>query len=120
MGKKGTTIDPAGTSGTTQKLANIWGGGRVGRFDGQSGCSATGANHYLHEQRVFEVTYTDCRGNATVYIYDLQGNELNRTFNGKKTASNQWDGAYSQKCTNARGYSTATMYGTNYQARKAT
>ncbi|UBB15313.1 RHS repeat domain-containing protein [Comamonas odontotermitis] len=61
LGKKGTTIDPAGTSGTTQKLANIWGGGRVGRFDGGSGgtggCSATGANHYLREQRVFEVTY---------------------------------------------------------------
>jgi hypothetical protein len=73
--QKGTTIDPAGTSGTTQKLANICGSGRVGRFDGQSGCSATGANHYLREQRVFEVTYTDCRGNATVYIYDLQGNE---------------------------------------------
>ncbi len=120
LGKKGTTIDPAGTSGTTQKLANIWGGGRVGRFDGQSGCSATGANHYLREQRVFEVTYTDCRGNATVYIYDLQGNELNRTFNGKKTASNQWDGAYSQKYTNARGYSTTTTYDTNYQPLQIT
>ncbi|MEG2466818.1 MAG: RHS repeat-associated core domain-containing protein [Comamonas sp.] len=115
LGKKGATIDPAGTSGSTQKLSNIWGGGRVGKFDGPSGCSATGATHYLREQRLFEVTYTDCRGNATVYIFDLQGNELNRTLNGKKTASNQWDGAYSQKYTDVRGYNTTTTYDTNYQ-----
>ncbi len=120
LGKKGVTIDPTGTSGTTQKLANLWGGGRVGQFDGQSGCASTGANNYLRERRVFEVTYTDCRGNATVTQYDLQGNELSRTFNGKKTASNQWDGAYSQKYTNARGYSTTTTYDSNYQPLQIT
>ncbi len=120
LGKKGVTIDPAGTSGTTQKLANLWGGGRVGQFDGQSGCASTGANNYLRERRVFEVTYTDCRGNATVTQYDLQGNELSRTFNGKKTASNQWDGAYHQKYTNARGYSTTTTYDSNYQPLQIT
>lgn len=120
LGKKGVTIDPTGTSGTTQKLANLWGGGRVGQFDGQSGCASTGANNYLRERRVFEVTYTDCRGNATVTQYDLQGNELSRTFNGKKTASNQWDGAYHQKYTNARGYSTTTTYDSNYQPLQIT
>ncbi|MCD2165410.1 RHS repeat-associated core domain-containing protein [Comamonas koreensis] len=120
LGKKGVTIDPTGTSGTTQKLANLWGGGRVGQFDGQSGCASTGANNYLRERRVFEVTYTDCRGNATVTQYDLQGNELSRTFNGKKTASNQWDGAYQQKYTNARGYSTTTTYDSNYQPLQIT
>jgi len=120
LGKKGVTIDPTGTSGTTQKLANLWGGGRVGQFDGQSGCASTGANNYLRERRVFEVTYTDCRGNATVTQYDLQGNELSRTFNGKKAASNQWDGAYSQKYTNARGYSTTTTYDSNYQPLQIT
>ncbi|MEJ5150475.1 RHS repeat-associated core domain-containing protein [Comamonas sp. MYb396] len=120
LGKKGVTIDPTGTSGTTQKLANLWGGGRVGQFDGQSGCASTGANNYLRERRVFEVTFTDCRGNATVTQYDLQGNELSRTFNGKKTASNQWDGAYHQKYTNARGYSTTTTYDSNYQPLQIT
>lgn len=120
LGKKGVTIDPTGTSGTTQKLANLWGGGRVGQFDGQSGCASTGANNYLRERRVFEVTYTDCRGNATVTQYDLQGNELSRSFNGKKTASNQWDGAYQQKYTNARGYSTTTTYDSNYQPLQIT
>jgi len=120
LGKKGVTIDPTGTSGTTQKLANLWGGGRVGQFDGQSGCASTGANNYLRERRVFEVTYTDCRGNATVTQYDLQGNELSRTFNGKRAASNQWDGAYSQKYTNARGYSTTTTYDSNYQPLQIT
>ncbi|WP_330166582.1 RHS repeat-associated core domain-containing protein [Comamonas koreensis] len=69
---------------------------------------------------MFEVTYTDCRGNATVTQYDLQGNELSRTFNGKRAASNQWDGAYQQKYTNARGYSTTTTYDSNYQPLQIT
>jgi RHS repeat-associated protein len=120
LGKKGITIDPTGTSGTTQKLANLWGGGRVGQFDGQGGCASTGATNYLRERRVFEVTNTDCRGNATVTQYDLQGNQLSRTFNGKQTATNQWDGAYSQKYTNDRGYSTTTTYDSNYQPLQIT
>ncbi|MDR2331505.1 MAG: RHS domain-containing protein, partial [Comamonas sp.] len=42
------------------------------------------------------------------------------TFNGKRAASNQWDGAYHQKYTNARGYSTTTTYDSNYQPLQIT
>jgi YD repeat-containing protein len=119
LGKAGTVIDPSGASGTTQKLANIWGGGRVGRFDSK-GCTTSAATQYLREQRVFQVTHIDCRGNTTVTVSDLQGNELNKTFNGQRTASTQWDGAYVQKSTDARGHTTTTSYDTNYQPLQIT
>ena len=119
LGKAGTVIDPSGASGTTQKLANIWGGGRVGRLDSK-GCTTSAATQYLREQRVFQVTHIDCRGNTTVTVSDLQGNVLNSTFNGQRTASTQWDGAYIQKSTDARGHTTTTSYDTNYQPLQIT
>ncbi|QIL80191.1 RHS repeat protein [Diaphorobacter sp. HDW4A] len=119
LGMKGVIVSPAGTSGTTQKLANLWGAGRVGLFDG-SGCSITGKNTYIREKRQFNVTYTDCRNNVTLYVYDLQGNQLSSTFNGKARNANTWDGEYVQKETSARGYSTTTQYDTNYQPLQIT
>lgn len=119
LGKAGVVIDPSGTSGTTQKLTNMWGGGRVGRLDSK-GCTTSAATQYLREQRVFQVTHIDCRGNTTVTVSDLQGNELNKTFNGRRTATNQWDGAYVQKSTDARGHTTITNYDTNYQPLQIT
>lgn len=119
LGRAGIVIDPTGSSGTTQKLANLWGGGRVGRLDSQ-GCTQTGATQYLREARTFEVTHIDCRGNTTVTQYDLQGNPLNKTRNGQRTSSTEWDGAWQQKTTDARGYSTTTRYDTNYQPLQIT
>ncbi len=114
LGAAGKVLDPTGTSGTTSKLANLWGGGRVGKFDGQ-GCASTGKNQYLREKRQFLVTYLDCRGNTTVYLYDKEGNELERTFNGKPAAKNLWDGNYQTRAIDARGLTTTTHYDYNYQ-----
>jgi RHS repeat-associated protein len=114
LGAAGKVLDPTGTSGTTSKLANLWGGGRVGKFDGQ-GCASTGKNQYLREKRQFLVTYLDCRGNTTVYLYDKEGNELERTFNGKPAAKTLWDGNYQTRAINARGLTTTTSYDYNYQ-----
>lgn len=114
LGAAGKVLDPTGTSGTTSKLANLWGGGRVGKFDGQ-GCASTGKNQYLREKRQFLVTYLDCRGNTTVYLYDREGNELERTFNGKPAAKTLWDGNYQTRAIDARGLTTTTSYDYNYQ-----
>ncbi|CAB5666213.1 Cell wall-associated polypeptide CWBP200 [Delftia tsuruhatensis] len=114
LGAAGKVLDPTGTSGTTSKLANLWGGGRVGKFDGQ-GCASTGKNQYLREKRQFLVTYLDCRGNTTVYLYDKEGNELERTFNGKPAAKTLWDGNYQTRAIDARGLTTTTSYDYNYQ-----
>jgi RHS repeat-associated protein len=114
LGAAGKVLDPTGTSGTTSKLANLWGGGRVGKFDGQ-GCASTGKNQYLREKRQFLVTYLDCRGNTTVYLYDKEGNELERTFNGKPAAKTLWDGNYQTRAIDARGLTTTTHYDYNYQ-----
>lgn len=114
LGAAGKVLDPTGTSGTTSKLANLWGGGRVGKFDGQ-GCASTGKNQYLREKRQFLVTYLDCRGNTTVYLYDREGNELEKTFNGKPAAKTLWDGNYQTRAIDARGLTTTTHYDYNYQ-----
>ncbi|OWG16807.1 putative deoxyribonuclease RhsB [Delftia sp. K82] len=114
LGAAGKVLDPTGTSGTTSKLANLWGGGRVGKFDGQ-GCASTGKNQYLREKRQFLVTYLDCRGNTTVYLYDREGNELEKTFNGKPAAKNLWDGNYQTRAIDTRGLTTTTHYDYNYQ-----
>ena len=67
----------SGTSGTTQKLQNIWGAGRVGILTSQ-GQTETGQTSYLREKRQFEVTLTDKRGNTSTisraYQYDKAGN----------------------------------------------
>ena len=114
LGAAGKVLDPTGTSGTTSKLANLWGGGRVGKLDAQ-GCASTGKNQYLREKRQFLVTYLDCRGNTTVYLYDREGNELERTFNGKPAAKTLWDGNYQTRAIDARGLTTTTSYDYNYQ-----
>lgn len=114
LGAAGKVLDPTGTSGTTSKLANLWGGGRVGKFDGQ-GCASTGKNQYLREKRQFLVTYLDCRGNTTVYLYDREGNELERAFNGKPAAKTLWDGNYQTRAIDARGLTITTHYDYNYQ-----
>ena len=73
----------SGTSGTTQKLQNIWGAGRVGILTSQ-GQTETGQTSYLREKRQFEVTLTDKRGNTSTisraYQYDKAGNitQINR------------------------------------------
>ncbi len=114
LGAVGTTLDPSGTSGTTQKLQNIWGAGRVGILTSQ-GQTETGQTSYLREKRQFEVTLTDKRGNTSTITYDLEGTELSRTFNGKAQANLLWDGDYLSKQIDARGNTTTTRYDTNRQ-----
>ncbi|THT95972.1 RHS repeat protein [Lampropedia puyangensis] len=117
LGSKGQTYDPSGSSGTTKKLKNIWGAGRVAQLTNSRG-QDTASTQYLKESRQFLVNETDYRGNSIQVTYDLAGFELKRTFNGKTTNTRQWDGNFHAAVTNARGLTTKYDYDHNRQITK--
>ncbi|WP_418514768.1 RHS repeat-associated core domain-containing protein [Delftia sp. PS-11] len=114
LGNLGITLDPAGTSGTAQKLQANWGGGRVGSFSDRQG-TTTGSVQYLRESRQFIATLTDPRSNQLVIHYDKQGLETRRVLNGETILQRTWNGNYTDQLVNERGQIRTTDW--NYNRR---